>query len=411
MRIRVLQGGGWGRARCAPGRTSRPGRSRPCIRRRAAGGFRAHRPLWLRRCPRSPPADSRPARWSPRSRSPPAQVADGTVPFVTVGVANAGGVIRLESFGPLDGPRVGVDAVCLLASVTKPMVATAILREVEAGRLDLTEPIAGWLPGLDRPGLLPFSTWHVLTHTTGLGDADVEGVLMRGGDRAELLRQALAMPQETPPGSAFRYASTTFDLLAEALGSRLGRSLDELLRANVLDPLGMRATTFDPAPGGDVRLAPVRVDLPRLAGVPVRRAARRVHRACGWRAAACGARAERRPALRARDPASRRARRRAGPVAGVRGPDDARGDRQRARRGDRRPARRALRRRLGQAGRREPGLALVVRSRRRDRDAPVGRPGPRSRVRVPERRVGDGRTRRSTRCTMPSTPRCPRIAP
>ena len=91
---------------------------------------------------------------------------------------------------------------------------------------------------------------------------------MRGGDRAELLRQALAMPQETPPGSAFRYASTTFDLLAEALGSRLGRSLDELLRANVLDPLGMRATTFDPAPGGDVRLAPVRVDLPRLAGVP-----------------------------------------------------------------------------------------------------------------------------------------------
>ena len=30
----------------------------------------------------------------------------------------------------------------------------------------------------------------------------------------------------------------------------------------------MRATTFDPAPGGDLRLAPVRVDLPRLAGVP-----------------------------------------------------------------------------------------------------------------------------------------------
>ena len=195
------------------------------------------------------------------------QVADDTVPFVTVGVANADGVIRLESFGPLDAPRVGVDAVCLLASVTKPMVATAILHEVEAGRFDLTEPIAGWLPGLDRPGLLPFSTWHVLTHTTGLGDADVEGVLVRGGDRAELLRQALAMPQETPPGSAFRYASTTFDLLAEALGSRLGRSLDELLRANVLDPLGMRATTFVPAPGGDVRLAPVRVDLPRLAGV------------------------------------------------------------------------------------------------------------------------------------------------
>ena len=55
------------------------------------------------------------------------------MPFVTVGVANADGIVRLESFGPLEGPRLGVNAVCLLASVGKPMVATAILREVEAG--------------------------------------------------------------------------------------------------------------------------------------------------------------------------------------------------------------------------------------------------------------------------------------
>ena len=191
------------------------------------------------------------------------------MPFVTVGVANADGVIRLESFGPLDGPRVGVDAVCLLASVTKPMVATAILHEVEAGRLDLTEPIAGWLPGLDRPGLLPFSTWHVLTHTTGIGDADVEGVLVRGGDRAELLRQALAMPQETPPGSAFRYASTTFDLLAEALGSRLGRHARRAAPRERPRPAGhARDNVRSRARRATLRLAPVRVDLPRLAGVP-----------------------------------------------------------------------------------------------------------------------------------------------
>ena len=118
-------------------------------------------------------------------------------------------MIRLESFGPLEGPRVGVDAVCLLASVTKPIVATAILREVEAGRLDLVEPLSASVPGLDRPDVTPFSTWHVLSHTSGLGDVDVEALLLEGGGRAELLRRAAAMPQETPPGSAFRYASTT----------------------------------------------------------------------------------------------------------------------------------------------------------------------------------------------------------
>lgn len=196
------------------------------------------------------------------------QVADGTVPFVTLGVADANGVIRLESFGPVDGPRIGVDAVCLLASVTKPIVATAILREVEAGRIDLTSPLAGSLPELASGGVQPFSAWHVLTHTSGFGDVDIERLLLEGGDRDELLRGALALPQETAPGSAFRYASTTFDVLVEALERRLGRPLEAIVRADVLEPLGMADTSFTPASDAGRTPAPVRVDLPGLAGVP-----------------------------------------------------------------------------------------------------------------------------------------------
>jgi len=195
------------------------------------------------------------------------QVADGTVPWVTVGVAGAAGLIRLESYGPTDGERVGVDARCLLASVTKPMVAAAVLHEVEAGRIDLGTPLSAWWPPLASTDLRPFSAWHVLTHTTGLGDVDIETLLRRGGDRAELLRQAMAGPQATAPGSTFSYASTTFDLLVEAVAARLGRPFDDVLRANVLDPLGMAGTSFE-ASAQDHPNAPVRVDLPGLAGVP-----------------------------------------------------------------------------------------------------------------------------------------------
>lgn len=195
------------------------------------------------------------------------QVTAGMVPFAIVGVADSGGVVRLEAFGPNDGPRIGEHAVCLLASITKPIVATAVMREVEAGRLDLGEPLDPWLPGLASPSTKPFSTWHVLTHTSGFGDVDVESLLLHGGDRSDLVRAALAMPQATAPGAAFRYASTPFDLLAEALGRRLDRPLDDLVRANVLDPLGMAETTFDPGSALADRMAPVAVDLPSLAGV------------------------------------------------------------------------------------------------------------------------------------------------
>ena len=195
----------------------------------AASG-RSGRPVWLPRMSSQPPSRLPHRALDAAFEIAASQVADGTVPFVTVGVANARGMIRLESFGPLEGARLGINAVCLLASVTKPIVATAILREVEAGRLDLVEPLSASVPGLDRPDVTPFSTWHVLTHTSGLADVDVEALLLEGGDRAELLRRAAAMPQATPPGSAFRYVSTPFDLLADALERRLGRPIDDIVR-------------------------------------------------------------------------------------------------------------------------------------------------------------------------------------
>ena len=198
-----------------------------------------------------------------------AQVAGGTVPFAIVGIADSAGIVRLEAFGPNDGPRIGEHAVCLLASITKPIVATAVLHEVEAGRLDLGEPLNPWVPGL-APEAGSFSAWHILSHTSGYGDIDLERLLLRGGDRAEMLRLAQAASQATTPGSAFHYASTPFDLLAEAVAHRLGRPFDDIVRANVLDPLGMADTTFDPTAAVADRMAPVTVDLPSLAGVDSR---------------------------------------------------------------------------------------------------------------------------------------------
>ena len=197
-----------------------------------------------------------------------AQVADGTVPFVIVGVADRAGIVRLEAFGPRDGARIGVDAVCLLASVTKPIVATAVMHEVEAGRLDLAQPLVAWLPELADAGAMPYTAWHVLTHTSGIGDVDVEALLLAGGDRAELVRRSMALPQATAPGSTFRYATAPFDILAEALSRRLGRPFEDVLRDNVLGPLGMADTAFVPGPGAAPRIAPVAVALPALARVP-----------------------------------------------------------------------------------------------------------------------------------------------
>ncbi len=187
------------------------------------------------------------------------QVADGTVPFVILGVANAAGTIRLEAVPPKDGAPLGSAAVCLLASITKPIVTTAVMRLVQDGRFALTEPLATWLPDLSDAGHPPITAWHVLTHTTGLGEVDTELLLLQGADRAELLRRTIGLPQEAAPGSRFRYATCTFDLLAEAVERATETPFEQLLRAEVLDPLGMVDTRFDPRADLAARMAPVRV--------------------------------------------------------------------------------------------------------------------------------------------------------
>jgi len=198
-------------------------------------------------------------------------VTSGRLPFAILGVANRDGVVRLDAVDSGEGVRIGTNAVCLLASITKPVVATAVMRLAQEGRFSLEAPLNRWLPELDASGVAPFTAWHVLTHTTGFPDIDLVTMLSQGGGRAELHRLSIAAGQATPPGGAFRYASFTFDLLTDALERALDIPFDEVLRVTVLEPLGMTETGFDmPAPG-PLRAPVVYGDLPgsmpRLPGV------------------------------------------------------------------------------------------------------------------------------------------------
>jgi CubicO group peptidase (beta-lactamase class C family) len=148
--------------------------------------------------------------------------------------------------------------VCLVASITKPIVAAAVARLAGEGRFPLTAPLGRWLPELDAAGLAPFTAWHVLSHTSGIADFALSDLLLAGGDRAELIRRTIAAGQGAPPGSRFLYASFTFDLLAEAVSRALDRPFEEVVREAVLDPLGMADTTFDHRACG-ARRAPIQL--------------------------------------------------------------------------------------------------------------------------------------------------------
>lgn len=199
------------------------------------------------------------------------QVADGVAPWCVLGVANRDRVVRVDAWGRRpDGRRVGTDTVALVASITKPIVATAVLQLVAEGRLALDEPLDRLLPDPadPQPGA-PVTAWHILTHTSGLADLDVEDLLRRGATHEDVVRRLRREPRRSAPGAVFAYASATFDLLGALIAHLDGRPYPDALAARVLEPLGMHATSFDPrAVAPDRMLPPLAAPLPDGAVVP-----------------------------------------------------------------------------------------------------------------------------------------------
>ena len=191
------------------------------------------------------------------------RVRTGELPSVVMGVANAAGTVRVEALtAPGAERQIGTDAVCLLASITKPIVCTAALRLVQEGRLGLRAPLADWLPELRGDTRRAITPWHVLTHTTGYDEEGVEQLIRDGLDRDGLVARVLALQPAVAPGSRFAYMTLPFELLALAMERAAGEALPAILARTVLDPLGMASTAFDPRAAGLAdREAPVSVGL------------------------------------------------------------------------------------------------------------------------------------------------------
>lgn len=176
------------------------------------------------------------------------QVERGEVPVAILGVARRDRIVAIEAFGP----RARPDSVVLIASITKPIVATAVMQLVEAGRLSLRTPIHHYLPefeplppGPNLPGRELVTAWHLLTHTSGIVDPD--GPPETPMTRAELLGYALRAPLRFVPGTRFEYASVTFYLLGELIRRLGGLDYPEYLAERIFRPLSMTDTTFVPA--------------------------------------------------------------------------------------------------------------------------------------------------------------------
>ncbi|MCX4672596.1 beta-lactamase family protein [Streptomyces sp. NBC_01381] len=205
-----------------------------------------------------------------------AHVDKGSVPGA-VGLVARGDRIEVAAVGSVDvegSAPMARDSIFRIASITKPVVAAAVMMLVEDGRIALDDPVARWLPELASPSVVrtpaspvddvvpavrPITVFHLLSSRTGYGFAS-DFSLPAVAALATALKQGPTAPQAVPapddwmaalgripllhqPGDGWLY-NLSSDLQGVLISRVTGRPLPDFLAERIFEPLGMTDTAF-----------------------------------------------------------------------------------------------------------------------------------------------------------------------
>ncbi|MDL2335049.1 MAG: serine hydrolase [Chloroflexota bacterium] len=176
------------------------------------------------------------------------RVVAGDLPAAGLAVGDGEGAIRTEATGE-GGRPLSTDTNFFLASITKPIIATAFMELVEDGAVGLHDPVARWVPGMDVGDKARITPWHVLTHTSGVVDTVDAKFLRRRQSAAQMTREVIQQPLRFEPGARWEYNSASFYLLTAIIERVTGMTYVRYLAERLCEPLGIHLT-FDPRGAG-----------------------------------------------------------------------------------------------------------------------------------------------------------------
>lgn len=212
-------------------------------------------------------------------------VDDGRLPGWQIQITRRGEVAWRDNYGHRDLENklpIEDDTVFRIYSMTKPVTSVAAMILFEEGHFELTDPISRFMPEfadmrvltggpalkpVTRPATEPIRVLHLLNHTSGLTygfhHINVQDEIYRnagyewGVPKGHTLEQCVAdwakLPLRFDPGTHWNYSVST-DVLGRLVEVVSGQSLDKFIQERILDPLGMRDTSFHMRADLDKRL-------------------------------------------------------------------------------------------------------------------------------------------------------------
>jgi CubicO group peptidase (beta-lactamase class C family) len=164
----------------------------------------------------------------------PERMQEAKVPGLSIALIEDAELIWSQGFGiksAASGEPVTNDTIFAAQSLGKPVFAYAALKMCDMDFLELDTPLTEYLPEPYLPDELHqlITMRHVLCHTTGFPNWRPKG---------KPLKVLFA------PGERFSYSGEGYVYLQKVIENMTGQPLDEFMKLNLLEPLGMQNSSF-----------------------------------------------------------------------------------------------------------------------------------------------------------------------
>jgi CubicO group peptidase (beta-lactamase class C family) len=171
------------------------------------------------------------------------------IPGVAVGVwADGQQIYACHGVTSIDNPLpVDPDTLYVLGSITKTHTATALMRLVAEGRVELNAPARRYVPELglaDERAAAEVTVLNLLNHTAGLD----WGIIVDTGEGddalASYVTKMVELKQITSPGARASYSQAGFSLAGRIIEKVTGLTYERAVASLVFEPLGLSHSFF-----------------------------------------------------------------------------------------------------------------------------------------------------------------------
>jgi CubicO group peptidase (beta-lactamase class C family) len=170
-------------------------------------------------------------------------------PGMSVAVALDSKIAWAQGFGLADVENevpARANTVYRIASISKPLAATAVMQLVERGKVSLEDPISKYVPSFPDRGL-GITLRHLMTHTSGIRHYAAGEMALK--EHFDSVGEAIEIFKDDPllftPGTQYSYSTYAYNLLAGVVESASGLTFEAYMKEKVWAPAGMTSTYLE----------------------------------------------------------------------------------------------------------------------------------------------------------------------